>query len=76
MMQRITKESEDMPRLEVRAKFAAGCKTCGDSLQTIETAAPDHGKTLPLLVAWCMDCLEIRGFALLPEDSKGAGNAR
>ena len=61
----IFKQSDEMPKLALSARFDAGCKSCGDALQTVKASAPDHGTMRPMLIAWCMDCRDIRGFALL-----------
>ncbi len=48
----------------------AGCPTCGDSLQTVETQVPDHDTWHTLYVAWCMDCRDIKGYIVLPRPTK------
>ncbi|HEY9029293.1 MAG TPA: hypothetical protein VIP05_33715 [Burkholderiaceae bacterium] len=45
-------------------RFACACPTCGDALQTVPVSVPDHGQMRPLLLAWCMDCLLVKGQAL------------
>lgn len=41
--------------VDVRFVFNGACD-CGDSLQTITTEVPDHGRYRIAYIAWCMDC--------------------
>ena len=50
--------------LEVKISFDAGCPKCGDSLQTVFVTCPDHGMKRRVALAWCMDCLSVRGWAV------------
>jgi len=37
------------------------CPRCGDSLQDVPATLPDHGSQVHVHLAWCMDCLRVRG---------------
>ena len=41
------------------------CPTCHGALQPIKVQVPDHGRKLTLWLAWCHDCLEVKGTFLV-----------
>jgi len=48
----------------VAPEFGA-CPTCRGVLQPVKVLVPDHGRTLTLWLAWCHDCLEVKGTFLV-----------
>lgn len=49
--------------VELEYKFYA-CPDCGDSIQTIRTRAYNHSVPVELVIAFCCDCMEIKGYII------------
>ncbi len=59
--QKIMKKVGEM---KIEYKFGA-CPDCGDTLFEYELDVYNHGKKQKLVLAWCMDCLDIKGYLLM-----------
>jgi len=52
--------------LELEFKFH-GCPECGDTLFAKDITVYNHGQKLRLMIGWCQDCLDIKGYILFDD---------
>jgi len=65
-MNEIVKQKGEL-QLQIDYKFHA-CPECGDTLHAKNITVYNHGQKLRLMIGWCQDCLDIKGYILFNEN--------